>query len=94
MDLGLSGDPQRSGAGRMCGTTPSDASSNRISGRFFSISGFLISRELSVAGMPISSAVREHIAPNLDENSQEIAALLDWLGGEGRTSPIMKPDIA
>ena len=44
--------------------------------------------------MPISSAIREHIAPNLDENSLEIAAMLDWLGGEGRTSPIMKPDIA
>jgi multiple sugar transport system substrate-binding protein len=44
--------------------------------------------------MPISSVIREHIAPTLDENSQEVASLLDFLGEEGRTSPIMKPDPA
>ena len=44
--------------------------------------------------MPISSAIREHLAPSLDENSQEIAALLDYLGQEGKTTKIMNPDIA
>ena len=44
--------------------------------------------------MPISSVIRAHLAPNLDENSQEIAAMLDYLALEGNSSPIMKPDIA
>lgn len=43
--------------------------------------------------MPISSKIRAHLAPNLDENSQEIAAMLDYLALEGNSSPIMKPDI-
>ena len=44
--------------------------------------------------MPISSVIREHIAPNLDETSQKVAAYLDYIGQEGKTSPIMKPDAA
>lgn len=44
--------------------------------------------------MPISSAMREHIAPTLDETSQKVSAYLDFLGQEGKTSPIMKPDAA
>jgi len=44
--------------------------------------------------MPISSVIRAHLAPNLDENSQEIAAMLDYLALEGNSSPIMKADIA
>ena len=43
--------------------------------------------------MPISCVIRAHIAPNLDENSQEIAAIMDYLALEGNSSPIMKPDI-
>jgi len=38
--------------------------------------------------------IRAHLAPNLDENSQEIAAMLDYLALEGNSSPIMKADIA
>ena len=44
--------------------------------------------------MPISSVIREHLAPKLDENGQEIATLLDYLGQDGMTTPIMKPDLA
>lgn len=44
--------------------------------------------------MPISSVIREHITPNLDETSQKVSAYLDYLGQEGKTSPIMKPDAA
>lgn len=45
-------------------------------------------------GMPISSAIREHIAPNLDSASQKIAAFIDYLAQDGKTSPIMKADPA
>lgn len=44
--------------------------------------------------MPISSVIREHIAPQLDATSQKVSAYLDYLGQEGKTSPIMKPDAA
>lgn len=44
--------------------------------------------------MPISSVIREHITPNLDATSQKVSAYLDYLGQEGKTSPIMKPDAA
>ena len=44
--------------------------------------------------MPISSVIREHIAPQLDETSQKVSAYLDYLGQDGKTSPIMKPDAA
>ena len=43
-------------------------------------------------GMPISSAIREHIAPNLDAASQKIAVFMDYLAQEGKTTPIMKAD--
>lgn len=45
-------------------------------------------------GMPVSSAIREHISPNLDETSQRVAAMHDYLGQPGMTSAIMNPDIA
>lgn len=44
--------------------------------------------------MPISSVIREHIAPQLDATSQKVSAYLDYLGQEGKTAPIMKPDAA
>lgn len=44
--------------------------------------------------IPISSKIREHITPNLNETSQRVAAMIDYLGQEGKTSPIMPPDIA
>jgi len=44
--------------------------------------------------MPISSEILAYITPNLDETSQKVAAYLDYLGQEGKTSPIMKPDAA
>ena len=44
--------------------------------------------------MPISSRIREYLAPKLDETSQKVAAMLDTLAAEGHTSPIMKPDVA
>ncbi|MBQ8202471.1 MAG: extracellular solute-binding protein [Clostridia bacterium] len=44
-------------------------------------------------GMPVSSAIREHIAPTLDETSQRVAAMHDYLGQEGMTSAIMNTDI-
>ena len=44
--------------------------------------------------MPISSVIREHIAPNLDATSQKASAYLDYIGQEGKTTPIMKPDAA
>lgn len=44
--------------------------------------------------MPISSEIRAHLAPNLSENNQEIAAMLDYLGQEGKTTKIMNADIA
>jgi len=44
--------------------------------------------------MPISSVIREYLAPKLDENSQEVSAILDYLGQEGKTSKIMNPDLA
>ena len=42
--------------------------------------------------MPISSVMLEYITPSLDETSQKIAAYLDYLGQDGKTSPIMPPD--
>ena len=44
--------------------------------------------------IPISAKIREHITPNLNETSQRVAAMIDYLGQEGKTSPIMPPDIA
>ena len=42
--------------------------------------------------MPISSVVLEYITPTLDETSQKIAAYLDYLTENGKTSPIMPAD--
>ena len=44
-------------------------------------------------GIPVSSAIREHLAPNLDATSQKIVAIMDYLALEGNSSPVMKPDI-
>ena len=33
-----------------------------------------------------------YITPNLDETSQKVAAYLEYLGQEGKTTPIMPPD--
>ena len=44
--------------------------------------------------MPISSVIREYMAPKLSENSQEVSAVLDYLAQEGKTSKIMNPDLA
>lgn len=43
--------------------------------------------------IPISAAIREYLAPKLSENSQKVAAMIDYLGQEGKTSAIMQPDI-
>ena len=45
-------------------------------------------------GMPASSAIREHLAPNMDETSKKIVAIMEYLGEEGHSSPVMNPDIA
>ncbi len=45
-------------------------------------------------GMPISSVVRDYLAPNFNKTSQEISALLTYMAQDGHSSPIMKPDIA
>jgi len=42
--------------------------------------------------MPISSEMLAYITPNLDETSQKVAAYLEYLGQEGKTTPIMPPD--
>lgn len=42
--------------------------------------------------MPISSEMLAYITPTLDETSQKVAAYLEYLGQEGKTTPIMPPD--
>ena len=44
-------------------------------------------------GMPISQTIREYLAPTFNEASRKIAAVMDYLGQEGKTSPLPKPDI-
>ncbi len=45
-------------------------------------------------GMPVSAKIREYLTPNFDKTSQKIAAIMDWMGEEGNSSPIMNPDPA
>jgi multiple sugar transport system substrate-binding protein len=45
-------------------------------------------------GIPVSSAIREHLAPSLDAASQKIVAIMDYLALEGNSTPVMKPDIS
>lgn len=45
-------------------------------------------------GMPISSEIREYIRPSLDANGLKIADVIDYFSEEGRTTPIMNPDVA
>lgn len=45
-------------------------------------------------GMPTASHIREHIMPTLDETSQRVAVMHNYLDQPGMTSPIMNPDIA
>lgn len=42
--------------------------------------------------IPISSAMREYVAPTLDEVSQETVDFIDFVSQPGMTSPIMNPD--
>ena len=43
--------------------------------------------------MPVSAKIREYLMPNLDDTSKQVALILDYLNQEGKTTPIMKPDI-
>lgn len=45
-------------------------------------------------GMPISSAIREHLTPDFDETNKRIAATLDWFAQEGNTAAIPPADPA
>lgn len=42
--------------------------------------------------VPISSAMREYVAPTLDEVSQEVVEFIDYVSQPDMTSPIMNPD--
>ena len=44
--------------------------------------------------VPISSEMREYVAPNLDEVSQEVVDFIDYVSQPDKTSPIMNPDPA
>lgn len=44
-------------------------------------------------GMPVSSEIREHLAPNMNETDQKVVAIMNYLAEEGHSSPVMKPDI-
>ena len=41
--------------------------------------------------VPISSKMREHLAPTLDGTNQEVAAFIDFLNQPGMVSPLMRP---
>lgn len=42
--------------------------------------------------VPISSAMREYVAPTLDEVSQEVVEFIDYVSQPDKASPIMNPD--
>lgn len=42
--------------------------------------------------VPISSEMREHVAPLLDEVSQEVVDFVDYVSQPGMASPLMNPD--
>ena len=44
--------------------------------------------------IPISSDMREHVTPSLNEVSQEVAAYIDFVSQPGMTSPLMNADPA
>ena len=44
-------------------------------------------------GVPISSAVRAYLEPNLDDNAKKTIALMNFVAQDGNSSPIMKPDV-
>jgi multiple sugar transport system substrate-binding protein len=44
--------------------------------------------------MPISSKIREYIAPNLSVSAKKGADMLDKLADAGHITPVMKPDVA
>ena len=41
--------------------------------------------------VPISSKMREHLAPTLDGTNQEVSAFIDFLNQPGMVSPLMRP---
>ena len=43
--------------------------------------------------MPVSSVIRDYLAPKMDATSQKIVDYLNYLSQDGKTSPIMKPDV-
>ena len=44
--------------------------------------------------MPISAKIREYLTPSFDDTSKRMVAMLDYLAQDGKTSQIMKPDVA
>ena len=42
--------------------------------------------------VPISSAMREYVAPTLDEVSQEVVEFIDYVSQPDMASPLMNPD--
>ena len=44
-------------------------------------------------GIPVSSAVREYLTPNLSDTDKKVVAIMDYLAIEGNSSPVMNPDI-
>ncbi len=44
--------------------------------------------------VPISSKIREYVAPTLDEVSQEVVNFIDYVSQPGKASPLMNPDPA
>ncbi len=43
-------------------------------------------------GMPVASAVRDHLAPSLSAANQKVVEIMNYLGQEGKTSPMMPAD--
>ena len=43
-------------------------------------------------GIPVSSKVREHLMPSLDDTGKKIVEIMDYLE-DGQSSPVMNPDI-
>lgn len=44
--------------------------------------------------MPISAKIREYLTPSFDDTSKRMVTMLDYLAQDGKTSQIMKPDVA
>ena len=43
-------------------------------------------------GFPVSSEIRAHLEPSLDEAGKEVAAIVNYFSQEGKATPIMQPD--